>query len=42
MVYIIWETGKVDGLLKMISDPDLAEKMKEAGVTSQPEMVLLN
>ena len=40
-VYVIWEgdAGTVD---KMMQDPELAEKMKEAGVVSEPEVIIID
>jgi hypothetical protein len=40
-VYMIWE-GDPATLEKMISDPELKEKMDEAGVISPPEFVVIN
>ena len=40
-VYMIWEgdPSVIDGMLK---DPDLKEKMEEAGVISAPEFTVIN
>lgn len=40
-VYMIWEgdPGKIE---PMLNDPQLAEKMKEAGVISKPEVIVIN
>lgn len=40
-VYIIWE-GDPKNLESMIKDPELAKVMKEAGVTSEPEVIVIN
>ncbi len=40
-VFMIWEGDPVR-LEKMLQDPGLAEKMKEAGVTSVPEVTIIN
>jgi hypothetical protein len=40
-VYMIWE-GDPAAIQPMMSDPDLETKMKEAGVTSAPEVIVLN
>ena len=37
MIMLVWETDDPAGLGRMMSDPGLADKMKEAGVISQPE-----
>jgi hypothetical protein len=36
-VLVVWETNNVAAFKAMLADPELAEKMKEAGVTSTPE-----
>lgn len=36
-VLVVWETGNLDAFNAMLADSNLAEKMKEAGVTSAPE-----
>ena len=41
MVYMIWE-GNPAIVSQMLQDPELAEKMKEAGVVSKPEVVVVN
>jgi heme-degrading monooxygenase HmoA len=38
MVLIVWETANTNAFKAMVESPDLAEKMKEAGVTSKPEV----
>lgn len=40
-VYVIWETEDVSVVEQMLSDPDLKNKMEEAGVISAPEVVVL-
>ena len=40
-VYIIWE-GDTAIMDQMMQDPDLEAKMKEAGVTSAPEVTIIN
>ena len=40
-VYIIWD-GDAASMDQMMQDPDLAEKMKEAGVTSAPKVIIIN
>jgi hypothetical protein len=40
-VYIIWE-GEPSAVDQMLQDPDLKEKMQEAGVTSHPEYLVIN
>ena len=37
MVLIVWETDDTNAFKAMMESPELAEKMKEAGVTSEPE-----
>ena len=39
--YIIWE-GDPAPLEKMLTDPELKEKMEEAGVISPPEFTIVN
>jgi hypothetical protein len=41
MVYMIYETSNTDVIQQMLSDPNLAEAMKEAGVTGPPKVVIL-
>ena len=41
MVYMIWESENIESLDKMLADPELAKKMKEAGVISKPEVVII-
>ena len=41
MVYMIYETSNPGVLQQMISDPNMAEAMKEAGVTGPPTVVIL-
>lgn len=40
-VYVVWQ-GDPGAVGKMMSDPDLAEVMKKAGVVSAPEVVIVN
>jgi len=40
-VYMIWE-GDPANIEPMLKDPELAEKMKEAGVISKPEAIVIN
>lgn len=40
-VFMIFE-GDASAVQPMLSDPDLAAKMKEAGVTSAPEVIVIN
>ena len=40
-VYIIWE-GDPKNLEPMLNDPDLEKVMKEAGVVSKPEVIVIN
>ena len=40
-VFIIWE-GDLAPLEKMLNDPELKEKMDEAGVISPPEITVIN
>ena len=40
-VYIIWE-GDPKNLEPMLTDPDLEKVMKEAGVVSKPEVIVIN
>lgn len=37
MILIVWETDDTNALKAMLESPDLADKMKKAGVTSKPE-----
>lgn len=39
-VYMIWE-GDPSVMDEMLRDPDLEAKMKEAGVTSPPEVIVI-
>jgi len=39
-VAVIFEGNNVDEFQKMASDPELAEKMKDAGVISKPEFII--
>lgn len=41
MVYMIWE-GDPAAVTAMLADPELAAKMKTAGVVSAPEVVVVN
>lgn len=41
MVYMIYETANPGVIQQMLSDPNLAEAMKEAGVTGPPEVVIV-
>ncbi len=41
-VHILFEIPSADTLEQMMGDPTMAEKMKEAGVLSQPTVTLLN
>ena len=40
-VFVIWE-GDPATVQGMLSDPELAAKMKEAGVVSAPEVIIVN
>lgn len=40
-VYMVWQ-GDPGAVEKMMSDPNLAEVMKQAGVVSAPEVVIIN
>ncbi|MDH4092547.1 MAG: hypothetical protein OEV74_14485 [Cyclobacteriaceae bacterium] len=40
-VYMIWQ-GDPKVLEKMLQDPELGAKMKEAGVISKPEVIVIN
>ena len=40
-VFMIWQGDPVK-VEKMLQDPELAELMKEAGVTSVPEVTIIN
>ena len=40
-LFMVWE-GNAEVVDKMLQDPDLAEKMKEAGVVSKPELTIIN
>lgn len=40
-VYIIWD-GDQAIMDKMLQDPDLKARMEEAGVTSAPEVTIIN
>ena len=37
MLLLVWQSDNMDTFNSMLESPDLAEKMKEAGVTSKPE-----
>ena len=37
MILVSFETDDPAGFMKMMGDPDLAAKMKEAGVISEPQ-----
>lgn len=37
MILLVWESNNLTAFNSMLESPDLAEKMKEAGVTSKPE-----
>ena len=37
MVLIVWETNDTNAFKAMLESPELADKMKEAGVTGKPE-----
>lgn len=41
-VYLIFEFDDISLMDKMMSDPDLQARMKEAGVISTPEVTILN
>lgn len=41
MVYVIFETNDPGVLQQMLSDPNMAEAMKQAGVTGPPELVVI-
>jgi len=41
LVYMIWDVKDPAALQKMVSDPELAKVMKEAGVISAPELVII-
>lgn len=41
MVYMVYETDNPEVVHDMLSDPDLAKVMKEAGVTAPPEVVII-
>ena len=38
MILVSFETDDPAGFMNMMGDPDLAEKMEEAGVISKPEV----
>ena len=38
MVLIVWGTEDGDTVKALVESPDLADKMKEAGVTSEPQV----
>ena len=40
-VFVIWE-GNPSIVEQMMKDPELADKMEEAGVTSKPEVLVIN
>ena len=41
MVYMVYETKDPGGVQEMLSDPNLAEIMKEAGVTGPPKLTVI-
>jgi hypothetical protein len=41
-VYMIWETKDPEKAKKMSQDPDLEARMKEAGVTSELHITVVN
>lgn len=41
MVYMVYETDKPEIMRQMLSDPNLGEIMKEAGVTGPPNAVII-
>jgi hypothetical protein len=41
MVYMIWNTKDTLALEKMISDPDLQRVMQQAGVISEPDLIII-
>lgn len=41
MAYMIWDVKDVSVLEPMFTDPALQQMLKEAGVISQPEMMIL-
>ncbi|MCH8903890.1 MAG: DUF3764 family protein [Bacteroidetes bacterium] len=40
-VYVVWETDNPDSIQAMFDDPELKEKMEQAGVTSPPEITIV-
>ena len=40
-VYMVFETEKPEIVHQMLADPELAETMKAAGVTSPPEVIII-
>ena len=40
-VYVVWETDAPEAIDKMFNDPELAAKLQEAGVTSKPDIVIV-
>lgn len=40
-VYMVFETDKPEVIHQMLADPNLAKAMQEAGVTSAPEVVII-
>ena len=40
-VYMIWEARDIERVKSMVSDPELHEVMKKAGVIGQPEVIIL-
>lgn len=40
-VYVIWKTDNFSVIENMLSDPDLKNKMQEAGVIDPPEVVII-
>ena len=41
-IFMYWEVDDPSKLTEMLADPELKEKMKAAGVTSEPVMNILN
>ncbi len=41
-IYIFGDVAEPSSVAKMMEDPDLAAKMKEAGVISKPTVTVLN
>jgi hypothetical protein len=40
-VYVVWDVADASVLQPMLSDPELQKTMKEAGVISAPELVVV-